>query len=556
VTESTGRSAWQRTFIEDLESLTRTNSDLIRICGQRKLDEHGNVPLTLELRTGTIAHVEGGLSLEALEQVEVLVPRTPTRPPAVHVLHPRFLGFPHVLHGLVLCIYLDASREWNPGDGAQGFLNRLWGWFESAAGARFNPHTALFHAIGGTGHYAEEAPTAVVRKELPERWVRVGFVLRSPRRYDLEFVLSGEATAAPLWHAPAPLPLGVGTSVNELAGKLDDPTSEHGGKPIAGIPPRRELLWTTLRAAAKRNSDGQPQPFVLSVPHPNGGAPHVLVGAVDSKTADALRSDSDVDDARILWWSVSDERPSVTTRRDSSRPTKAFVGRTVLLFGCGGLGSWMADYIVRSGVGRLYLSDPAAVTGGLLVRQNYEEMDVGWSKEVALQRRLSGIRDDVDISVVEDFEALDLNHPDLIIDASVNLALGQALSKLSPDVTLAQVSVDPGTGSHGMLIVKAIGSETAILDLDAAVGAAVQDDPSLEEYHPFWSGSDANSVIPTRGCSVPTFHGSAADLAAAAGVMVSLLGTHLLKPVTGVHLFALPHAGTAGGRSSVFIPYP
>lgn len=556
MTESTGRSTWQRTFIEDLASLTRTTSDLIKICGQRKPDEHGNVPLTLELRTESIAHVEGGLILEALEQVEVLVPRTPIRPPTVHVLHPRFLGFPHVLQGLVLCIYLDASREWNPSHGAQGFLNRLWGWFESAAGARFNPHAALFHAIGGTGHYSEEAPTAVIRDELPERMVRVGLVPRSPRRYDLEFVLPGDATAAPLWHAPAPLPLGVGTSVNGLAGKLDDPTSQRDGKPIGGVSSHKDSLWTTLRAAAKRNLDGQPQPFVLSVPHPNGGAPHVLVGAVDSKTADALRSGSRVDDAQILWWSVSDERRSVTTRRDSSRPTAAFVGRTVLLLGCGGLGSWMADYIVRAGVGKLYLSDPAQVTGGLLVRQNYEETDVGWSKEVALQRRLSGIRDDVDVSVVEDFEAFDLNHPDLIIDASVNLALGQALSKLSLDVTVAQVSVDPGTGSHGMLIVKATGSDTAILDVDTAVGEAVQNDASLEEFHPFWSGSDANSIVPTRGCSVPTFHGSAADLAAAAGVMVSLLGTHLLKPVTGVHLFALPHAGTAGGRSSVFIPCP
>lgn len=556
MTESTGRSAWQRTFIHDLESLTRTHSDLIRICAQRKPDEHGNVPLTLELHTELIAHEEGGLILKATEQVEVSVPRTPIRPPTVHVLHPRFLGYPHVLQGFVLCIYLDASREWNPGGGAQGFLNRLWGWFESAAGAQFNAHTALFHAVGGTGHYSEEAPTAVIREELPERPLRVGFVPRSPRRYDLEFVHSGDATAAPLWHAPAPLPLSTGTSVNELAGKLDDPTLRRGGKPAAGIPPCREQLWTTLRAAAKRNADGQTQPFVLSVPHPKGGAPHVLVGAVGSETADALRSDSGVDDARISWWCVSDERPSVTTRRDNSRPTKAFVGRTVLLFGCGGLGSWMADYIVRAGVGRLYLSDPAAVTGGLLVRQNYEEIDVGWNKEVALQRRLAGIRDDVDISVVEDFEAFDLNHPDLIIDASVNLALGQSLSKLSPDVTLAQVSVDPGTGSHGMLIVKATGSDTSIFDLDTAVGAAVLGDFSLEEYHPFWSGSDANSVVPTRGCSVPTFHGSAADLAAAAGVMVSLLGTHLLKPVTGVHLFALPHAASVEGRSSVFIPYP
>src|ERR687898_170919 len=62
----------------------------------------------------------------------------------------------------------------------------------------------------------------------------------------------------------------------------------------------------------------------------------------------------------------------------------------------------------------------------------------------------------------------------------------------------------------------------------------------LELYHRLWEESlDDHELIPTRGCSVPTFHGSAEDLAAVAATLVSLLGDHLRQTATalsGTHL--------------------
>jgi tRNA A37 threonylcarbamoyladenosine dehydratase len=65
-----------------------------------------------------------------------------------------------------------------------------------------------------------------------------------------------------------------------------------------------------------------------------------------------------------------------------------FAGKTIELWGCGALGSWIAEYLVRAGAAAIILRDHGYVTKGLLVRQNYIEADVGQRKVDALFHRL------------------------------------------------------------------------------------------------------------------------------------------------------------------------
>lgn len=547
------RSAWQDEFVTDLEAVARNNPDLVVIRERRKPTEDGDIPIQLAIHTAAIPHNEGGLLLEPTEIIEITVPQSRYRPPSVHVTHSRFVGYPHVLQGVVLCIYLDTSREWNPSEGATGFLNRVWGWFESAAAGKFNPHTALFHAVGGTDHTTDSTPTVVIRDELGDGKNRVTLVPLNDHRFDLALNDEKSGLRAPILTAPDPLSLGTGTMVSDLATRLDDPTMSRGGRPAPGMLPKQESLRIMLTAAAKRNPSTSPQPFILRVPHPVGGPPHLLVGSLPSGAADTLRLGGDLQDLEIEWWRVSDERASVRTRRDSTHPTAAFVGRTVLLFGCGGLGSWMAEFIARAGAKKIVLSNPAVVSGGLLVRQNYAEADVGASKESALVSRLRAVHDDIEVDVLDDSESFELKDFDLVIDASVNLALSQVLSSMTQDTLVAQVAVDPRTAAVGMVLIKPRELEMSMAELDVRAGTLVQADPSLEDYQSMWSSSTHSMLVPTRGCSVPTFYGSAADLAAAAGVMVSLLGTQLLVPTAGVHLFTLPHAASLRSPTTVFL---
>jgi hypothetical protein len=257
----------------------------------------------------------------------------------------------------------------------------------------------------------------------------------------------------------------------------------------------------------------------------------------------------------IEWCRVSDERPEVTTRRDAQRPVNAFQGKTVLVWGCGGIGSWAAEFITRAGAPNIRLYDDAIVTGGLLVRQDYVEADIGNEKARALAARIRAISDRANVSTVTSTSPSDLEDAitcaDVIIDATISIAVGQALSAVAaterPHAVLAQLATDTSTGTLGILTVSSPRDPDGPAVIDTRAGKTVLADPALEPYHTLWREPlDGHELIPTRGCSVPTFHGSAADLAAVAACLVNLLAIHLTTPVSGTHLIALPHAPGSG----------
>ena len=202
------------------------------------------------------------------------------------------------------------------------------------------------------------------------------------------------------------------------------------------------------------------------------------------------------------------------------------------------------------------------MTGGLLVRQNYTEDNIGQAKAWALAARLKAIRDDLKVHIADGAAAghkASLLAADLIVDATVSLSVTTYLDSISanPDrrALMAQVATDTSSGTLGVLNICAMGSQPSLSDVDRLAGQSVVADPRLELYHPFWGDvAEGDELIPTRGCSVPTFHGSAADLAAVAATLTSLIGTHLQlsAPLSGTTLVALPHA--ADGPRYCYLP--
>lgn len=265
-------------------------------------------------------------------------------------------------------------------------------------------------------------------------------------------------------------------------------------------------------------------------------------------------------DIPLEWWGVSDERGEVTTRRDASRPVATFAGKTIHVWGCGGLGSWVAEFLVRAGVKRVLLCDPGHITGGLLVRQNYVEADVGNAKVEALAERLRAISDTVEVTIHDGAAAaIDLTEVDLVVDATVSIAVGRLLDVAAANATrrtvLAQIATDIATGTLGVMSVSMPGESRGPLTVDRQAGETVLGDGTLEPFHSLWgSPDDGVEVIPTRGCSAPTFHGSAADLAGIAASLTSILGAHVgaESAVSGTHLISLPHG--ASGPLRRFVP--
>lgn len=569
-------SAWQKQLLAELRTLAAGSSHELRVLESAKLDADGDAVLRISLRTEAIPQGQGGLPLEDEEQFIVRIKSMLFVPPSAEVDHTRFLGYPHVLQGQRLCVYLDPSREWRPGLGMAGFLNRLWDWLTEAARGAFNASTAMYHAVGGVLHQADGTPTIVVREPGPKNRVQTGrLVVRSPQRLDLTYSTAQDGLWIPVLTLASDLPFGAASTFQELLIRLDDPRLDRasGGQPQ--IAPQSPAFLTSLLASASRNPDGSQQYFVLGVPHPSSGPHHLLGGRLPASTSNALRRIAEMQgttlnidpatvktDIPIEWCSVSDERQEVTTRRDDNRPVNGYQGRTVHVWGCGGLGSWIAEFVARAGADTIVLCDPGTITGGLLVRQNYVESDIGMSKADALAARLRAIRDDLTVIVAEGSLPDDPGAflaADLIIDATVSNSITSCLDALTPiqdrKALIAQVATDARTGTLGIANLTAAGASRTPSELDQDTGRMVLDEGDLELYHPLWQETaDGDELIPTRGCSVPTFHGSAADLAAVAATLTSLIGAHLQLPVStsGTHLVALPHA--AAGPRHRFIP--
>jgi ThiF family len=239
-----------------------------------------------------------------------------------------------------------------------------------------------------------------------------------------------------------------------------------------------------------------------------------------------------------------------------------YAGKTVHVWGCGGLGSWIAEYVVRAGAKKVVLCDPGTISGGLLVRQNFIEADVGNTKVQALAQRIRAISDTVEVATHDGaIPDEDLGDSDLIIDATISIAVSRLLDEVARTSgdrpLLAQVATDARTGTLGILTVSTPPLQIGPLTIDRRVGEQITTDGSLEAFHTLWdSSAHEDQIIPTRGCSTPTFHGSAADLAGVAGSLTSILGTHLGTgaAMSGTHLISLPH-GEAGPLRA-FVPAP
>jgi ThiF family/Prokaryotic E2 family A len=530
----------------------------------------GQFHARLRIATNGIVRVEGGLPISPeYEDVELWFGDTyPNRPPTVLVGHDRFAGCAHVLIGRILCIYLDVDREWHPALGVDGVVDRIIEWLADAAADQFESRTALFHPIGGLPPGPPVGGMLVVRRSVADTRrspiARVTINVRTPWRSDLirwESPTGDDpesATTALVVRTTHPMPYGLVqvSNLRELVARI-----EHAGGPPA---------TTVLAGVARLLPQLHDETFhlIVEVAHPADPSLTYLACALSRvpRSIALLPSIADhLPDLPIGWTTVSDERPQVATRRDSQRPTAAFIGKSVELWGCGGLGSWMAEFIARAGAARLVLRDTGVVSSGLLVRQNYLEDDIGMLKAEQLAARLRAIADDLEV-IAAPSSALDMlaegytPSTDLLIDATINVTVAARLDEWARATVaqplIAQVATDPRSATLGMLVVASPNTGVGPATIDDDTWAAIRDDPKMEGFHGFWTPlAKSDQLVPTLGCSTPTFHGSAADLACLAGSFVSLLAGHISVTANGTHLIESSHARGPDGGGHHFIPY-
>jgi hypothetical protein len=540
-----------------------------------ELDLNGTPQITgstltarLILDLSSIAAGPGGLRVQPVETVVLTADEYfPEVPPRAIVEHRRWIGYPHVLQGDRLCLFLDPDRQWNPGTAMTGAVERLWGWFTEAIGGRFDARSSLFHALGGVHHHRVGDPVLTVRDAPAD--LRPGIIkITVARRTDSRFDVTGwrqdpgdgeTAGLAIVTHDP--LTLGLGGDLATLLHRIDRPvrTDTERHLPRHGFPSAEHTAFR-IRQAARRLPAGEPLRIVVAARNPALAGPGAYDLAAVVLEPDVLNaaglapgaSDGDLTAAGLAFMRPDDTRPAVSTRRDDGRPVSWFEGKWIRLFGCGALGSWIGEHLVRAGAARVSAWDPAEVSRGLLVRQNFTEADVGTNKAAALVARLRAVSDTVHAEVAP--PPLHIlgsagERPDLIIDASVSVQMSTQLERWAAHgdecPALAQVATDNHTASLGAVTVAPAGGGVSMAAAQQALIDAVEADAALEDFGRFWDPSDDGLFAPARGCSVPTFHGSAADAAAIAASAVSVLGPALAANLAGGYLLALPYTAAS-----------
>ena len=537
----------------------------------------------ISIRFDGLRRTDNGLRVRARERFVVAIPTTfPYRQPIVWTAHWRFAGFDHVQWRRQLCLY-GSSAEWHPQDGMYGFITRLDAWIRDAAIDNLDPDDAPLHppVAYPTVDLLIVPRDADAPAVAASPWL--GFAELRERHHRTEIVgwrpLGGgfpdQSALAILLHKRLPF------EYPETVRSLLDEFENHG------IEYARFIF--ALAAYANHSPPGSSLLIVLGTPmrRPAAGGPHLqhlAVWQVSAGDADQLRhlavstgagGDTERDNAihvvvtwsmtaKVGWCQLEEMRPEVTRRRDQTSPMAWFLGKRIAIWGCGAIGSHLAESVVRAGAAYVDLADNKRVTPGILVRQGFEDADVGRLKVDALADRLKRIATDLITTVSSSDLIGHLQDPDpfpsvdLLIDCTASDALRTAVEAVIGDTRsrppIASLAID-ATAATALATLSTPDHSGATLDLvrRLKLEACRSDDwtPFLDVFWPQTPGRE--TFQPEPGCSEPTFIGSDADIAALSARMINAIaqaltnpaGTHpalgWLCPATGpIHAFSWP----------------
>jgi len=122
-----------------------------------------------------------------------------------------------------------------------------------------------------------------------------------------------------------------------------------------------------------------------------------------------------------MKYNPSFERLSLLTGAEG---LEKLINTKVLVFGAGGVGSWAAEALVRSGLGKIGIIDNDTVCPSNINRQiEATTLTIGLPKATTLKKRLLEINPDCEITAwdelfcIENAEKFDIKNADYVIDA-------------------------------------------------------------------------------------------------------------------------------------------
>ncbi|AFM10707.1 ThiF family adenylyltransferase [Turneriella parva] len=555
----------QDTAISELKQIRRfTRKGHFEFEIERLADDKALI-IRFQLRIGLLQTQNGGLKFCEVEEFLLRIPADyPFVYPEVCVAHKRFAGFPHVTWAHWICLYQSRS-DWNPYDGMFGLVDRLCIWIERAAINNMDPMEGPLEPPHASQN--QQLLPFVIRPNAPvnagEFWFGLAALEVRDSYVDLVNWIAPEVGTLPEKVAlavflPCSMPIEFPTRGKSLFAEFER----------QGILKDEILRWLGLNA--KLASDKEGTYLILGTPmrrNENGQLlQHISVWHIEAEQTEGLGLQvSDEKDthelaelrtklgdsiyemlsaAKVSWCRVLEDRSEILVRRDRSSNLHWFFGKRVLLVGCGAIGSWSAEIIIRAQPRSIKLVDNSIVKPGVLVRQNFSQSDIGMNKAKALMKRLKSVstKTDIEAADVEGFNFImsDLSQLldyDIIIDCTASNIFQMRLESAWPAIranikSLLSFAID-ADAQH------VIGVSIGKLHLGGIYDTYKQlkyilcsDGRRNNIANSFYAADVRNHLFqPEPGCSEPTFSGSCGDIQALTAAALNI----------GISTLALPN---------------
>jgi integrative and conjugative element protein (TIGR02256 family) len=563
----------QSLALEQLQRIAAVGDALEIVDVQRPEGGKTTLRVVVSVLCKDMPRVPAGLRLREREQLILWIGNEyPYDYPHVSVSHTRFAGFPHVNWQKLLCMYQAPHTEWSPNAGMAGFLERLELWLRKAALDQLDP-------VGGALHppvvLNAHGPPLIPRVDAPVRDGQMWFGLAeltafADHRIDLigwkeRGVPPHEGLVAAAILLDRPMPLEYPDKLGDLLRCLDErkvsveellftirQVLKHNGKDkplyvVVGTPmrgTREKELRQHLACWRAETFAGEIADLEGRIAATEAGARDIGADQLAEEVADLRERVRALfmgwaQDKSLTWCRVREDRAEVTVRRDIGRPASAFAGKSVEVWGCGALGSYIAEWIIRAGAARVTLRDESQVTPGILVRQPYVDDDIGRAKAEVLTERLKRIRPSCHVEgIVGDILVDPLGSGkiggvvDLVIDATAsNLVLTRLeevwLRHPESRCTIASIAIDR-TADKLLVVLVHPDHSGGPFDAVRRMKLAACSDSRLRAYFDaFFPVEAAPAFQPEPGCSDATFVGSAADSAILASAATNVIGSML-----------------------------
>lgn len=539
--------------LQSIESESQNDFEILKLREYKYNTEY--VEIVVSLSTRSYKKKQDGFKFRPRERFIILVHKNfPFEIAKVNFDDFRFMGKPHVQWGQEICMYQSIEIDYDPADGMYGFIERLHLWLQKASIDDLDPIEAPLHPpVAYT--FNKDVPNIIPNINTPD--------------FEDEYWF-GACRFQNLNHNTL--------IINEWIKTEDVKKDFYGAVLLMNKPMPFEYPFTLdhLFLILKNNQidlkrfienlgtialkNGKDTPLFIVVGSQMRGLTidrkqHLAVWQLNVHYASSLRTIFNTKETSrskqkvkkhidrleefskksfLEWCPVLENRPEIIVERDQNTVSEFFKGKTIEIWGCGALGSHIAEIIVRAKPKKIILIDIGIVKPGLILRQLFNEDDIGENKAEALKNNLSKIYSKLtnveiisrNVNVLDHIDTISDNYSvDIIIDATASIRVLRKIDILcnnNSKLPILSYAINHDA-KKAMIVYKAASSKTGITDIIRKSKLRLCENNDIEWLSNFIKFDESKFKLfqPEPGCSDPTFIGSEADLYALSGLLVN-----------------------------------